>query len=452
MVLWQGSLMNSTVYKNYHESYMADNEGTNAVDVLLCIFFTVQCTLYCALKSRQNVVFEYLSIVGTLILAHTVFANHILALNVFMLVYSICEHKLLYMLRAPKQEKEKLLCKETILNSLTKKNLFPTKQIQSISCLRGLTYLITVYAILAVDFRAFRKELRKTEQYGYSLMDTGVGLFTVMSGLVHKDLQNHTLKQIIKTNLKFILVLVSLGTARFWSVKAFNYQEHVTEYGVHWNFFFTVAMCKLTSTILLYISNRPFLFSALTLASHEYILSSGVQDWVFSDAPRNNLISANKEGIFSCLGYTSLYLFAVYVKQLLCNKTLIRYNVLFRLFVDGMILWTVSIMINDNRPTSRALANSAYCTYICAVLLIILAVFYCFEVTKENYFQTPVILTVVNQNGLIYFLVANLLTGAVNLSMQTLFVPNIYAIVILNSYMIITLALMFYLKDKGIRI
>ena len=38
--------------------------------------------------------------------------------------------------------------------------------------------------------------------------------------------------------------LLLLGVIRFVSVKAVNYQEHVSEYGVQWNFFLTLAMVK----------------------------------------------------------------------------------------------------------------------------------------------------------------------------------------------------------------
>ena len=40
------------------------------------------------------------------------------------------------------------------------------------------------------------------------------------------------------------LPLIILGMGRVLSTKGVNYQEHVTEYGVHWNFFFTVSAVK----------------------------------------------------------------------------------------------------------------------------------------------------------------------------------------------------------------
>ena len=47
--------------------------------------------------------------------------------------------------------------------------------------------------------------------------------------------------------------LLALGLARLLSVKASGYHEHVSEYGLHWNFFFSLAASKLIASALLMI-------------------------------------------------------------------------------------------------------------------------------------------------------------------------------------------------------
>lgn len=439
--------MNASEYKDYHESFMQNNHGTTALHTFFCIFFTVQCTLYCSLKRTSRglifYVYDYFVIVLPLIFAHTILSNYIYVLNLVIFTFLILKFITLY-------------SNIGIRQSLTQQNVLVTKNIQTISCLRGLTYLITVLCILAVDFQVFPRNLAKTEKYGFSLMDTGVGLFVLMSGLVHKDLQKHKTSVIIKSNAKFVTVLALLGVARFISIKQLDYQEHVTEYGVHWNFFFTLAVCKLLSTCLLFFTNKIFLFSLITLVFHELLLYIGLRDWVFSDTPRINLITANREGISSCLGYVSLYLYAAYIKSELSDHTKTKMNIVLKLVSLSVCLWIVLCILNNYLPISRTLTNSSYCVYISSVFTTVIFIMYFIELlfqdkTKKVLFDVPLIILAINDNGLIYFLAANLLTGAVNLSLRTLLVSGIVSIVILNFYMILTLSLVVYLRIMGIK-
>lgn len=440
--------MNASEYKEYHESFMQNNHGSTALHTFFCIFFTVQCTLYCSLKSRTEClicyVHDYFIIVLPLIFAHTILCNYIYVLNLIIFTILLLKYVTVH-------------SKIDIRNTFTQQNVLLRKNIQTISCLRGLTYLITVLCILAVDFKVFPRNLAKTEKYGFSLMDTGVGLFVLMSGLVHKDLQKHKTSVIIKSNVKFVTVLTLLGVARFVSIKQLDYQEHVTEYGVHWNFFFTLALCKVLATCLLFFSNKIFLFSLITLMCHEFMLYIGLQDWVFSDTPRADLITANREGISSCLGYVSLYLYAAYIKTELNDQTKTKMNIVLKLVCLSFFLWIILCFLNNYFPISRTLANSSYCIYLSSVFTTIIFILYFIEVVfqdkdKKLLFEVPLIILAINDNGLIYFLAANLLTGAVNLSLRTLLVSSTVSIGILNVYMILTLFLIVYLKRVGIKI
>lgn len=53
------------------------------------------------------------------------------------------------------------------------------------------------------------------------------------------------MRQLVGTGRR-VLLLVILGMIRLASVKSTGYQEHVTEYGVHWNFFFTIATVRVS--------------------------------------------------------------------------------------------------------------------------------------------------------------------------------------------------------------
>lgn len=375
-----------------------------------------------------------------MVIAHTILAEYIYELN-FIIFILLQINFLFYYPRTVKK--------------FMQKNVFHNNRIALISCLRGLTYLITALCILAVDFQAFPRYLAKTERYGYSLMDTGVGLFVIVSGLVHKDLRQQRFKDIIKGNFKMILILVVLGVGRYVSVKQLDYQEHVTEYGVHWNFFFTIAVCKVLSSIVLYYSDHASLLCVLCLVFHEFTLYIGLQDWVFGVSPRNSIISANREGISSCLGYVSIYIFGVVVKNILLNKNVTKYETQMKLIFGTVLMWSLTYLVHIIRPASRTLANAGYCIYIDTLLITMTTLLYFVTILvedKDNHFSVPIILVHINTNGLSYFLIANLLTGAVNLSIRTLLVPSIVTFIILNVYMMVTLAVVVYLKLLGLKI
>lgn len=44
--------------------------------------------------------------------------------------------------------------------------------------------------------------------------------------------------------IRSAIPLLVLGCARLVATRGVEYQEHVSEYGVHWNFFFTLAIVK----------------------------------------------------------------------------------------------------------------------------------------------------------------------------------------------------------------
>jgi phosphatidylinositol glycan class W len=114
--------------------------------------------------------------------------------------------------------------------------------------------------------------------------------------------------------LRGIFPLLVLGVLRLFTIKATQYQEHVSEYGVHWNFFFTLAAVAILSAC---VSQRvrPRLEAAAyglgLLVTYQFALTYGGLGEYILNAPRLTLFSANKEGIFSSIGYFSLYLVAV---------------------------------------------------------------------------------------------------------------------------------------------
>lgn len=440
--------MNSSEYKKYHETYMQHNLGSTPVHTFSYIFLVVLCTILGSMfrcrKKSQQYVSEYMIIIVPMILGYTVLSEYIIELN-FIVAVILCAFTVFH---------RRSIHLRLIFNE---KNLSKTERVLAVTLMRSLTYLITAFSILGVDFPVYPRFLAKTEAYGYSVMDTGVGLFVLMSGLVHRDYGKDKISLFVKNNLKLFTILLSLGILRLLSIKHLDYHEHVTEYGVHWNFFFTLAVSKVISSVILFFCspNYSLILSLLVIILHEIQLFYGLETWVFSNTIRDSIINANREGISSCLGYIALYLVAVHFKYVLLDKKVIKSHVLSKLLLGAGISWILTSVVNEYRPISRTLANFGYWSYLTLILLTVLTVLYFFEVLLEDqkYFLTlPTILSDIHHNGLLYFLCANLLTGAVNLSMQTLFIGALSAILILNVYMMSTIVIAVLLKKRGIRL
>ena len=102
------------------------------------------------------------------------------------------------------------------------------------------------------------------------------------------------------------------SSSNYFSVSLLGYHENVTEYGLHWNFFFTLASVTLLSSLILKIikdTKAVWVSSVVVSILYEGLLTFGLAPWILAtETPREDLISANREGIFSSLGYLAVYL------------------------------------------------------------------------------------------------------------------------------------------------
>lgn len=204
--------------------------------------------------------------------------------------------------------------------------------------------------------------------YGFSLMDVGVGSFVMVNGLAGSS-SYHSRKagRILFKTLPIFL----LGLLRLAAVKLSGYHEHVTEYGVHWNFFFTLCVVKAVPALIALTpasSLRPAAISAGLLVLYELCLKCGLESWILSDSPRNGFVSANREGLFSLLGYLALYYAALELGKFV-NKPRAAFKDWLRLlgiFAVIALLGWMGLQVSTavfGRP-SRRLTNASFCFWM----------------------------------------------------------------------------------------
>jgi phosphatidylinositol glycan class W len=363
--------------------------------------------------------------------------------------------------------------------SASKNGTFPIKPF--VTMYRGHMMLITCVAILAVDFHVFPRRFAKVENWGTSLMDMGVGSFVFSAGVVSARSilkaqiagQKSTLVARLKDAVRHSLPLLVLGLIRLYSVKGVDYAEHVTEYGVHWNFFFTLgflplfmALCHAAFSI---VPSYALLGLAISIAHQLTLEFTNLKVFIFT-APRVDLLSQNREGIFSLFGYLAIFLAGqdtgMYVlpraPKLPSGSSLRSKSGLMQILrsTEGKlaawtIIWTTLLVVTMsyqgfNIRVSRRLANLPYFLWVaafnCGHLAICATVeALCFpniynekdvELEKKRCSSaTSRLLHAINRNGLAIFLLANLLTGAVNLTMPTLDMKTLETMGVLIAYL-----------------
>ena len=105
-------------------------------------------------------------------------------------------------------------------------------------------YLLTIVAILAVDFPVFPRQFCKTEIAGYSWMDIGDASFVVIAGWTSAlssslkeslapSAPNENIAGMARRIFRKCAPLLLLGFVRLATNKGLEYQEHASEYGVH---------------------------------------------------------------------------------------------------------------------------------------------------------------------------------------------------------------------------
>lgn len=342
-----------------------------------------------------------------------------------------------------------------------------------ISGYRAYINIATAIAILAVDFNVFPRRFAKTETYGVSVMDVGVGAYIVANGIVSPEARHHSLhvrKHVVRT-FWGCLVLLVLGFVRLMVLRVTDYHEHVTEYGMHWNFFFTLAAVKFIASILI-----PLIPTAVPLAvaitgciiivMYQYALSViGLKNYIMYGL-RLTLISANREGLLSTAGYLAIYLLAVELGRFLFrNRKSVKQWIYFclSLIIVDIVCWLALSLVTDHvDQISRRMANLPYVLWQVAYNVFLIILFLCLDLiflavksaTKSkvsiSLLSCGAVIEAIGQHQLVYFLVANVLTGLVN---QILFTPSassVVALIVLSGYLFLLNTLVLFLNQMGI--
>jgi len=330
------------------------------------------------------------------------------------------------------------------------------QHLEYLTLYRSSILYLTFVAILQVDFPAlFPRRYCKTETQGYGLMDVGAASFCISAGFVRGKRKSSNNKNSLKPFLH-TLPLIVIGIVRIVLNQELEYQEHVSEYGVHWNFFFTLGVLTLLPK-----PKKSLLVPIITMSAYQFALSSLQWQSFIEEAPRTleelqtesklllleilpmtlaNFLVANREGILGCLGYLSLEWTGAWIGQRYLWNTNMNNakNQRHGLGQLAVVLWMIHLTLVHvmGIPVSRRSTNLAFCTWALAHNVLLLyglqQIVEMFNGTTSN--PSLRIWETANKHGLIMFLIANLLTGLVNLTVPTLEMSAPPALLIMFGY------------------
>ncbi|XP_011201748.2 phosphatidylinositol-glycan biosynthesis class W protein [Bactrocera dorsalis] len=356
-----------------------------------------------------------------------------------------------------------------------------------LTLVRAIINLLTAICILAVDFTCFPKDFRKTRRYGAGLMDIGIGLFVFAMGAVSRPPKTPA---DYKRAMFIVLPLLFLGLSRTLIILHINYNQDVHEYGQHLNAFFTLGLTKLLGSSLsgLVKSGSAHVATGAAIAvMHEFCLQWYISQFVMdAHMPRDAFVPANREGIFSLPGFVVIYLISIAIgKALRVSDGRVSYKVLLnKLRTFGLAsigLWLSVISCIFTISIARVTCNLGYILWILAIALtmifISMLVFHLVlniswstrasKTTDETYTSTtpfigsastpgtnvlPTLVEAVNKNGLTFFLLANVLTGFVNMFLEPSERYDNESIFILTIYMLISTGFVQLLHHFSIRL
>nr|XP_022314541.1 phosphatidylinositol-glycan biosynthesis class W protein-like isoform X2 [Crassostrea virginica] len=362
---------NHSSYKELKEQFVSGHNGSPASEITL-IYFGIACCVFLhnafAIRCR-NLWFHWITDFLFLVLPGLSSVTF-LSESKTIIIVSVLSLAALSIMISKQVNSKNSTSSVSILGQELDKNL------DFISNFRAYALICTSICILAVDFKVFPRRFCKAETYGTGLMDTGVGLFIVANGIVSPESRNKGKISSLKSSLLSSLPLIILGMGRVLSTKGVNYQEHVTEYGVHWNFFFTVSAVKICSSLLLTFLGNIILSgpAIIVILLYQLLLNKfGLSGYLALGADghggRTGLLDSNREGIVSCAGYLSLYLLAVDLGKHIFNRE--RKTVRDWLSFAGVlcllqaVLWCVMMWTEIHvQQVSRRFANLAYVVWI----------------------------------------------------------------------------------------
>ncbi|CAN8004215.1 unnamed protein product [Ixodes hexagonus] len=470
-----------------HEAFVTNKEGGSPEEILMlsCIptlsaslhGFLCRTSIVASLRTNlwSATVLDVLLQCVPFILAVTVLSSYVACVTFSLLAMSLGARVLCHYVHQKSKGTQKV----------PRKKKAPAKSCV-VTAARSHVLLVTAVCILGVDFPAFARRLAKNERSGFSQMDAGVGIFVAMAAASSpegKSLLFFRGRNVVRA-VKNSIALIILGLLRVATVKSLDYQSPVLEYGVHWNFFFTLAATRIAASVVYTVlpARYDWVVGSVLLIGYEAVLHLTTLNAFLDDGNRDGFVAANKEGLASLVGFLALYLIMaglsrrlLYSARSCIRDWMIMVQQTCSLAFFGLAL--TSMLHTNMAPVSRRLANLPYClwtislflfTIVCFVLLQIVDILFCEDGAHVDFNQIQVLhkakatagksqepdllWSSINFNAMPMFLLVNLLTGLVNLVFHPRTAGTLSAVLVLVMYIFVAAFTTVFLYSRKMKL
>lgn len=454
-------------------SFYVNHEGSSFLEpYALITLWPISRLLWSCIKlyllrftNSAPVYLEFVVLFAPFVLAVTLLENYVYYLVIGL---ALITWTLLLRLLISGEPLLRLISDKRVSNALEPRGLLS-------SLLATLMLSVTV-CILCVDFPVFPRRGAKTTDTGFSIMDAGIGAFIAFSGAVSPEAKHaveSSTDRTIQTKLGLIMKtlsssipLVALSCLRLFLIRQFGYREITEEYGTHLNFFAVLAAVKLISCFVYCVIGRRIKLNyvgTVVIVAYQMLLNYYATDNIVNNESRESFFMANKEGFLSIIGLTGYHL--VYTRLPLiiddASNSHKRYGItqtlkaLVRLAAPAIV--GLIVMHNFVQPSSRRLSNAAY---VCWSALMVIFLLGC-EVTvnsgiaalQRRYHNVDdfgsKIYRAFSQNAMPLFLLANLMTGVVNIAFDTNNMPDSMSLLTISAYLMFLSLVAYQLLLRG---
>ncbi|XP_029339776.1 phosphatidylinositol-glycan biosynthesis class W protein isoform X1 [Mus caroli] len=405
--------------KQLKEAFVSNLSGTSVLEVTQGLCFPAFCILcrglwiifsqhVCSFSNTWSTGFlmDFVVLIVPLVITLTVLSSFILLENLTVIVWGAW---LLYQIYHRRTCYAKVPVRKVFANFL--KISLESEYNPAITCYRVINSVFTAIAILAVDFPLFPRRFAKTELYGTGAMDFGSWIVAVSITVVYQLALDYT-------PLKRILLYGTDGSGTRVGFLNANREGIISTLG-----YVTIHMAGVQTG--LYVLKRR-------AQVRDWIKATC---WVFSVAVgffiSLHIVQVNVEAVSRRMANLAFCLWVVASSLTLLSC----------LLLSGIILSFAQFLIKGSLvPCSWKLIQSPTTHKNHSESLIL-------EAEKNQ--PSLCLITALNRNQLFFFLLSNITTGLINLTMDTLHTGALLTLVVLSTYMFTNCLVIYVLDLQG---